>query len=109
ELQNERINVVGTTLPVGTGVNVSYHALGQQPNSAWVFEQIYDTNGDPLADVFVDRNNDGILNNDDRYYVQMVPNFFYGFGTSLIKGNWDFTANFRGQSGGHVYDGHKVA
>ncbi len=109
ELQNERINVVGTTLPVGTGVNVSYHALGQQPNSAWVFEQIYDANGDPLADVFVDRNNDGILNNDDRYYVQMVPNFFYGFGTSLNKGNWDFTANFRGQIGGHVYNGRKVA
>lgn len=109
DMVNERILVPGAGLPVGTGVNVSYHAIGQQPNSAWVFEQVYDSNGQPLADVFVDRNNDGILNNDDRYYISMVPNFFYGFGTTLNKGNWDFTANFRGQIGGHVYNGRKVA
>jgi len=99
----------GGNLPVGTGVQIARHVVGLQPMMAWVFEQAYDTNGEPLAGVFVDRNNDGLLNNDDRYNEQLTPNWTYGFGSSLIAGNWDFTANFRGQIGGKVYNGSKVA
>ncbi|ASW74082.1 SusC/RagA family TonB-linked outer membrane protein [Chryseobacterium piperi] len=99
----------GGGLPVGTGVNIAYHVVGLQPNSAWVFEQVYDTNGNPIADTFVDRNGDGKITNEDRYNAQLIPNFTFGFGTSLNYKNWDLTANFRGQIGGKVYDGRHVA
>ncbi|QQV04114.1 MULTISPECIES: SusC/RagA family TonB-linked outer membrane protein [Chryseobacterium] len=99
----------GGDLPVGTGVKVAYNVVGLQPYSAWVFQQVYDASGNPIADSFVDRNGDGIITNEDRYDAQMIPNFTYGFGTSLTYKNWDFTANLRGQIGGKVYDGRHVA
>ncbi|KPE52339.1 SusC/RagA family TonB-linked outer membrane protein [Chryseobacterium indologenes] len=99
----------GGDLPVGTGVKIAYHVVGLQPNSAWMFEQVYDSNGNPIADTFVDRNGDGKITDGDRYNAQLVPNFTFGFGTSLNYKKWDFTANFRGQIGGKVYDGRHVA
>jgi iron complex outermembrane receptor protein len=50
-----------------------------------------------LPDVYVDRNGDGKINNDDRYYTSLRPNWTYGFSTSLNYKNWDFSANFRGR------------
>lgn len=96
-------------LPVGTGVNLAYHAVGYQPQSAWVFEQVYDANGAPLQNVYVDRNNDGKLTNDDRYYQAIRPNWTYGFSTNLNYRQWDFNANFRGQIGGKVFNARKLA
>lgn len=99
----------GSTLPVGTGVNLAYNTVGQAPYSAWVFQQVYDSNNKPIADVYVDRNGDGVINNSDRYYKQMRPNWTYGFGTSLNYKNWDLSAAFRGQIGGEVYNTRKIA
>jgi hypothetical protein len=87
-----------------TGVYLAFNPVGQQPYSAWVFEQIYDATGQPIVGAYVDRNNDGKINNDDRHYVAMRPNWTYGFSTAFNYKNWDLTANFRGQMGGQVYN-----
>ncbi|MFZ4435715.1 MAG: SusC/RagA family TonB-linked outer membrane protein [Flavobacterium psychrophilum] len=87
-----------------TGVYLAFNPVGQQPYSAWVFEQIYDATGQPIVGAYVDRNDDGRINNDDRYYVAMRPNWTYGFSTAFNYKNWDLTANFRGQVGGQVYN-----
>lgn len=96
-------------LPVGTGVNIAYHVVGYQPHSAWLFQQLYDSSGNPLPNVYVDRNGDGVINNNDRYYVAIRPNWTYGFSTSFNYKNWDFGANFRGQIGGKVFNARKLA
>jgi iron complex outermembrane receptor protein len=109
QLSNITNYTQGGGLPVGTGVNFHNYVVGLQPVAGWVFQQVYDASNQPLANTFVDRNGDGNITNDDRYYVDMVPNFTYGFGTSLNYKNWDFSANLRGQIGGKVYNGRKVA
>jgi iron complex outermembrane receptor protein len=91
-------------LPTGTGVFLAYHAVGYQPYSAWVFNQIYDEKGQPIVGAYVDLNADGKINNDDRYYKALRPNWTFGFNTSFNYKNWDLTANFRGQIGGQVYN-----
>lgn len=91
-------------LPTGTGVFLANHAVGHQPNSAWVFQQIYDANGQPIVGAYSDLNGDGQINNDDRYYKALRPNWTFGFNTTLNYKNWDLTANFRGQIGGQVYN-----
>ncbi|PWW27536.1 SusC/RagA family TonB-linked outer membrane protein [Chryseobacterium sp. AG844] len=96
-------------LPVGTGTQLAYHVEGYQPYSAWVFQQVYDSAGNPLPDVYVDRNGDGKINNDDRYYTALRPNWTYGFSTTLNYKNWDLSANFRGQIGGKVFNSRKLA
>ena len=87
-----------------TGVYLAYNPVGQQPYSAWVYEQIYDASGQPIVGAYVDRNGDGAITNDDRYYKALRPNWTYGFSTTFNYKNFDFTANFRGQIGGQVYN-----
>ena len=103
----EGISAVQATesgLPTGTGLFLANHAVGQQPYSAWVFQQIYDANGQPIPNAFRDLNGDSKIDNDDRYYRALRPNWTYGFNTTFTYKNWDLTANFRGQIGGQVYN-----
>jgi len=99
----------GGGLPVGTGVQLAYHTVGQQPYSAWVFQQIYGADGRPIAGAFVDRNGDGVISDADRYYTALRPNWTYGFNTNFNYKAWDFSANFRGQIGGKVHNARKLA
>lgn len=91
-------------LPIGTGVRLAYHTVGFQPYSAWVLEQIYDGNGKPIEGAFVDRNGDNKIDDNDKVYKALRPNWTFGFGTSFNYKNLDLSASFRGQLGGLVYD-----
>lgn len=96
-------------LPVGTGNILAYNAVGYQPFSANVYEQVYDSNGNPLAGVVVDRNNDGIINTKDKYFTAIRPNWTYGFSTSFNYKKFDFSTSLRGQIGGKVFNARKLS
>ena len=98
----------GGNLPTGTGVNIADHVVGLQPYSFWVFEQLYDTNGNVIPGAFVDRNGDNQITNDDRYYKAVRPNWTFGFGFAFNYKNWDLSSSFRGQFGGQVYNSRKL-
>ncbi|WP_294322295.1 SusC/RagA family TonB-linked outer membrane protein [uncultured Chryseobacterium sp.] len=105
----KNIQVLDSTLPVGTGVKLATNTVGGQPYSAWVLQQVYDANGKPLDNVYVDRNNDGIINENDRYFKAIRPRWTYGFSTTFTYKNWDLNAAFRGQIGGLIYNTRKIA
>jgi len=92
----------------GTGTTLLYHKVGLQASSAWVLKQVYDTAGNPIPGAFVDLNGDNEIDNDDRYFEQIAPNWTYGFGFNFNYKNWDFSSGFRGQVGGHVYNQTKL-
>ncbi len=98
EIQDEK-----NGLP-GIGQRFIYNIVGEEPYSAKVFEQIYNSNGQPLQGAYVDRNNDGLVTDDDKYVVALRPNTTFGFGTSLNYQNIDLTTTFRGQQGGKTYN-----
>ena len=102
------IQAAESRLPVQTGLFLANHAVGEQPYSAWVFKQLYDANGNPIVDAYVDRNDDGQINNDDRYYKALRPNWTFGFGLNFNYKNWDLSTSFRGQMGGQVYNSRKL-
>jgi TonB-dependent starch-binding outer membrane protein SusC len=91
-------------LPIGTGVKIARHAVGFQPYSAWVYEQIYNTEGSPIEGAFVDRNKDGQINDSDRIFKAMRPNWTFGFGFNANYKNFDLSTSFRGQKGGLTYN-----
>jgi len=95
-------------LPIQTGVKLARHAVGFQPYSAWVFQQLYDVDGSPIVGSYVDRNGDHTVDNDDRYYKAMRPNWTFGFGFNFNYKNWDLSSSFRGQIGGQVYNSRKL-
>ncbi len=88
----------------GTGVNILQIAVGERGRSFWLYEQLYDQDGVAIVDAFVDKNGDGQITDADRVFTPVDPKWTYGFGTNVNYKNFDFSANFRGQIGGHVYD-----
>jgi TonB-dependent starch-binding outer membrane protein SusC len=93
-----------SSIPNGTGAKLAKNTVGYQPYSAYVFEQIYGTNGKPIEGAFVDRNKDGAITDSDRYYKAIRPNWTFGFGLYANYKNLDFSSSFRGQKGGLVYN-----
>lgn len=93
-----------SSIPNGTGNKIAFNTVGQEPYSALMYEQVYDNTGKPMPNVFVDRNGDGSIDEKDKYYVALIPNSTFGFGTTLSVYNFDLTASFRGQIGGKVYN-----
>ncbi|AWM13120.1 SusC/RagA family TonB-linked outer membrane protein [Flavobacterium sediminis] len=74
------------------------------PNAYYVYEQAYDSNGQPIDGVFVDRNGDGQITTDDRYfYKKPQADVYYGFYTNLSYKNWDLAMSWRGSWGNYNY------
>ena len=92
-----------------TGTFLQRHAVGQQAGSAYVFKQLYDVDGSPIPGAFADRNGDNNINDEDRYYQPIAPNWTYGFGLNFTYKNWDFTSSYRGQFGGNVFNLNKLS
>lgn len=89
----------------GTGNTIQNHQIGYAPSSFYVYEQAYGADGKPLDGVFIDRNQDGVINEQDKYrFHKPAADVFYGFNTSLTYKNWDFAAAFRGSWGNYMYN-----
>lgn len=89
----------------GVGTTIQNNQVGFWPYSFLVYEQAYDADGNALEGVYVDRNEDGIINEQDKYRFQKpAPNMYYGFNTDLNVGNWWLSASFRGSFGNYNYN-----
>ena len=98
-----KINVGG--LSGGVGNTIQAHQVGYAPFSFYVYQQVYDSNGQPLSGVYVDRNNDGELNDKDKYYYKSsTPDALLGFSTKLTYKKWDFSTALRAVLGNYVYN-----
>lgn len=89
----------------GVGNTVQAHMVGYTPFSFRVFQQAYDSNGNPLEGVYVDRNGDGKIDISDRYlYKSTTPDATFGFSTKVQVKNWDFSTSLRAVLGNYVYN-----
>ncbi|WP_026978892.1 SusC/RagA family TonB-linked outer membrane protein [Flavobacterium tegetincola] len=89
----------------GTGNYVQNHQVGFAPFSFYVLEQTYDVNGAPVEGVYVDRNQDGQINENDLYrYKKPAADFYYGFNTDFQYKNFDFNMSWRGSYGNYNYN-----
>ncbi|MDA9774087.1 SusC/RagA family TonB-linked outer membrane protein [Saprospiraceae bacterium] len=89
----------------GVGSNIQVHSVGYTPNSFYVFEQKYDEAGNILEGEFVDRNNDGIVNIDDKYrYSDPYADYIFGFTSNLSYRNFDFSFAGRANVGNKIYN-----
>lgn len=95
-------------LPVSTGLIFQKHVVGQQPFAAHMYEQLYDSSGRPIYGAYKDRNGDGVITPDDKYFTATRPNWTYGFSTNFTYKNFDLAASFHGQLDGKVYNAVKL-
>ena len=89
----------------GVGNTIQMHKEGYAPYSFYVYQQVYDANGKPLEGVYVDRNGDGVINNDDRYFFHdPMADIQMGLSSSLTYGKFDISISMRSYIGNYMYD-----
>ena len=90
----------------GTGSMLSVHKVGYAPYSYRTFQQIYDSEGNPVQNALVDRDGDGQITDNDRYISGKSPNakFYYGLNVKLTYRNWDFGFNGHGSAGNWLFN-----
>ena len=89
----------------GTGGSVLINTVGFPRGSFYVFQQVYNTDGTPIEGLFMDRNEDGIINEKDLYqYKNADPKVFMGFSSNATFGKWDAAFTMRANIGNYVYN-----
>ncbi len=89
----------------GTGAMIQAHAVGQAASAFYVYEQVYDSQGKPVEGLFVDRNEDGLINEDDRYFHKKpAADVLLGLSSKVTYKNWDFGISMRASLGNYVYN-----
>ncbi len=89
----------------GVGNNIQIQKVGNPLNSFYVFQQVYDEAGKPLEGVYVDRNHDGQIIDDDRYvYYKPDADVNIGLNTELSYKKWTLSASLRSSLGNYVYN-----
>jgi iron complex outermembrane receptor protein len=114
--QDSKITKLTTTQPNTPGLNVGgyegatgntiqNHQVGYAPSSFYVYEQAYGVDGKPLDGIYIDRNKDGIITEQDKYrFHKPAADVFYGFNTSVTYKNFDFGMSWRGSWGNFNYN-----
>ncbi|MBT9392813.1 SusC/RagA family TonB-linked outer membrane protein [Hymenobacter sp. NST-14] len=92
-------------IPGGTGTTVQINSVGFPNNAFYVYQQVYDENNRPLEGVYVDRNGDGVVNEQDLYrYKQRAPLATFGLTTNFAYKRLTLNAVVRANTGNYVYN-----
>ncbi|MDP4264801.1 MAG: TonB-dependent receptor [Bacteroidota bacterium] len=97
-------NLVGG-IAGGVGSTIQIHSVGYPKSSFYVYQQVYDKQGNPIEGLFEDRNRDGQINVDDLYrYKSPDPDVFLGANTSVNWKKWTAGFSLRGSFGNYMYN-----
>jgi iron complex outermembrane receptor protein len=100
----------GASIPTGgisggVGNMIQEQAVGQPRNSFYVFEQVYNNEGMPIEGLYVDRNGDGDITEDDKYhYHDPNADFYFGISSNFSYQEWSFSFAGRANFGNYMYN-----
>lgn len=88
------------------GSDLVMHTVGSTPYTFYTFQQLYDANGNPIQNAFVDRDGNGVITQSDRYNTgkSLLPDFYFGLNLKLSYKNWDFGFNGHGSIGNYAFN-----
>jgi iron complex outermembrane receptor protein len=95
-------------LAVGDGGSdgIMAYCVGQPVTAFYTYQQVYDEYGQPIEGEFVDRDGNGVINSDDRYFYKKVDaDVVLGLTSKIIWKKWDFSFSLRASLGNYVYNG----
>ncbi|MEI6946947.1 TonB-dependent receptor [Paraflavisolibacter sp. H34] len=89
----------------GTGNTIQIHSVNNPRSSFYVYQQVYDSTGKPIENLFVDRNADGVINERDRYHYKYPdPRLLLGLSSNLTYGKWNAGFVMRANFFNYVYN-----
>lgn len=102
--------MAGEGISAGTGGQVMAHTVGRPAYSFYVYQQVYDVNGNPIEGQYVDRNGDGQITAADRYYYHSKdPKMTMTWNNAFNYKNWDLSFALRANLGNYVYNNTEAA
>jgi iron complex outermembrane receptor protein len=100
---SEGILVGGIGGAVGNTIQI--HSVGYNPYAFYVYQQVYDTEGNPIEGLYVDKNQDGVVNDKDKYrYQTPEARVFLGFNSDFNYKNWSLAFSTRANIGNYMYN-----
>ena len=115
--KNKITNLIGSSSPdyiqanLSSGISgttsgtIQADKVGLPINSYYVFQQIYDKDGKPIQDGYVDRNGDGQINSADQYFDHSPdPIVTMGINSDVGYKRWDFSFSGRVSLGNYDYN-----
>ena len=89
----------------GTGGYLQQQRVGYAPRTFYLYQQAYDSKGNPIQNSFIDRDGDGKITDNDRYLTDKnpLPKFFYGLNVKATWKRWDFGFNAHGSAKNWVF------
>jgi iron complex outermembrane receptor protein len=89
----------------GVGNQVQIHSVGYAANSFFMYEQVYDADGNPIENLYVDRNGDGQITEEDKYhYKDPAADYWFGITSNMNYKKWTFSFAGRANFGNYIYD-----
>ena len=83
---------------------------GYEPYMFYLYHQLYDNNGKPIEGMYADTNDDGVIDNNDRYRCKSpTPDWILSFSTNLQWKKWTLGFSLRANIGNYVYNGNAMS
>ena len=93
----------------GQNGNIQKHEVGHSAFSFYVYEQVYDRDGQPLENVFVDQNGDGQIDESDKIlYHSRSPKVTLAWNNTVNYKNWDFGIVLRANLGNYIFNQNQM-
>lgn len=84
--------------------SILVNTVGFQRNTFYLYKQVYDVNGNPIEDQMVDINQDGTINEQDRYRSESsVPRHNIGFNTTFNYKKFSLNMAFHSNLGHYIF------
>lgn len=94
----------GDKISRGNNTKVQANKVGYAANSFYVYQQVYDENGKPIENMFVDRNGNGTIDSGDKYiYKKPAGDVLMGLTSKMQYKNFDFSFSLRASLNNYVY------
>ena len=94
----------GDKISKGNNNKIQVNKVGYAANSFYVYQQVYDKDGKPIENMFVDRNGDGIINSSDKYvYKKPSGDVLMGLTSKILYKDFDFSFSLRASLNNYVY------
>lgn len=116
KMKVKNLSLVPGTAAVNTLVGPTFDSYsiqvlseGYEPYMFYLYHQLYDEMGKPIEGKYADLNNDGVIDNKDRYRIKSpTPDWIYGLSSNIEWKKWTLGFSLRANIGNYVYNGNAM-
>ena len=96
--------LTGNDISAGLSNKVQVNMVGYPTNSFFVYQQVYDGDGNPIEGLYVDRDGNGIIDGNDKYvYKKPTADVTMGLTSKFMWKAWDLSFALRASFNNYLY------